>query len=796
MIDILVWFAAIEILGLLAFPLAFILFRRLPDRGYTFAKPLALVLVSYILWMLGLTQFIPNSPVTIIAIMSGILVISGLLLRRHLTAISSFLRSEWKTVLVAEVVFLGFFAFWLLIISDAPAINHTEKPMDFAFLNAILQSSSFPPEDPWLAGHPISYYYFGHFMMASITKLTAVPSPQGYNLAVALVPALLAMGVFGLVYNLIRLSGGRARAAIGFGLVATVLLILIGNLEGMLELANARGWGGEGFWHWVGIKGLEGNASASPGAFPEQPWWWWRATRVIDTLSGGQSLDYTITEFPFFSFILGDLHPHVVSLPFIVMFLGAALNLFQTREQLGLGWLIRHPVESLMVALLLGSLAFINAWDFPVFAIVLGVVIFARTYGLGGKTFFKATTNSLSFAAANTVFMMAPIVAIAVFLFLPFYQDLSSQASGILPIAGPATRPFLFLLVMGLFAMLALTFLVKQLPGVNRPNVKEAPTILLVVLISVIPLLLWILSVAAVAMITGDVNGIAPTVLGRMPLVLPGLVVAGLASFSAMQRVRHSSNPTSAFPLLLMATAFYLLVGAELFFLVDFFGNRMNTVFKVYFQSWLLLAVVGAYGLYYWRAHWHSSNIAMKSIQYGWAGVVVILVAASLYYPLGTVISRTGTFSANYSVSNKTLDGLAFLNRTDPGEYEAVVWLRDTAAKGRIVEAVGGDYSEYGRISSSTGLPTILGWPGHEHQWRGTTKLHEGRPEDVASIYQSDEAEEVIRLLDQYGVRYVYVGRRERTSYGDSGLTDFASFMRTAFEAPGVVIYERNEATQ
>jgi uncharacterized membrane protein len=124
-----------------------------------------------------------------------------------------------------------------------------------------------------------------------------------------------------------------------------------------------------------------------------------------------------------------------------------------------------------------------------------------------------------------------------------------------------------------------------------------------------------------------------------------------------------------------------------------------------------------------------------------------------------------------------------------------VAWLRDTADKGRIVEAVGGDYSDYGRVSSSTGLPTVLGWPNHEHQWRGSTQLQDDRTEDVARIYQSNNAAEVFRLMDKYGVTYVYVGRRERANYGGIGMTDFAGFMRTAFEASGVVIYQRVEAS-
>jgi YYY domain-containing protein len=479
----------------------------------------------------------------------------------------------------------------------------------------------------------------------------------------------------------------------------------------------------------------------------------------------------------------------------MVMFLGVALNIFQTRERPGLGWLTRHPVESAMAALLLGSLAFINTWDFPVFAGILGLVLFARAYGLDGKRFFEERARSLFAVAFDAALMVAPIVALAIFLFLPFYQGLSSQAAGILPVTGPGTRPILFLLVLGFPSFLGVTFLVNQLTGVDRPTVKEAPSVLLVALVSVVPLLLWILCVAVAGQILDDLEGITPAILGRIPLVIPGLTIAGLAAFCALQRVHHSTDSATAFSLLLLATASYLVVGAELFFVVDLFGNRMNTVFKVYFQSWLLLSVVGAYGLNYWRGHWRLRSTGIAILQNAWAGVMVILFAGSLYYSVGAVIARTGMTTAHYNFSDRTLDGLAFLKNSDPGEYEAIVWLRDTADRGRIVEAVGGDYTDYGRISSSTGLPTILGWPGHEHQWRGTTKLQEGRIEDVASIYQSNDAQEVFRLLDQYGVTYVYVGRRERASYGGSDLTDFAGFMRTAFEAPGVIIYQRYEVS-
>ncbi len=194
MVDALVWLLAVELLGLVALPLAFLLFHRLPDRGYTLSKPLALVLFPFVLWILGLTHLIPNSRFTIIGILVLGTAVSAWVLHRYRYQVAVFVRAEWRTLLVAEGVFLAFLLLWLGIASGSPAINHTEKLMDFGFVNAVLQSRFFPPEDPWLAGHSISYYYFGHFIMAFLIKLTGISSAVGYNLAVTLVPALVAMG--------------------------------------------------------------------------------------------------------------------------------------------------------------------------------------------------------------------------------------------------------------------------------------------------------------------------------------------------------------------------------------------------------------------------------------------------------------------------------------------------------------------------------------------------------------------------------------------------------------------------
>jgi YYY domain-containing protein len=795
MLDALSWYIAIQALGLLALPAAFVLFSRLPDRGSTLAKPAAMVFFSYILWVLGLTHIAPNTQLTVGVILLVALPAGIFILWRNREDLLDFVEEHWPMLVVAEVLFLGFFLMWIGIISEVPDINHTEKPMDFGFMNAVLQSRFFPPEDPWLSGNSISYYYFGHFMMAFLTQLTGVASSVGYNLGVSLVPALVAIGAFGLVYNLVRLSGGSLKAGIIFAAAGPALILLAGNLEGAMEFVHLQGWGDAGFWKWVGIKGLDGTESGT-GIFPDSQWWWFRSSRVIDTLVGGQSLDYTITETPIFSFILGDLHPHVVSLPFVLLGLGLSLNLFMSSDLLGLDWLRDHALEAVAIALFIGSLGFINIWDLPVIAAIFGVTALVKAYGdYGGE---------LAGAAFGAASVAVPILVLAVALFIPFYLDFDAATSGILPLREVNTRPFLLFLVMGPLIFLAVSFLLRQLPRLSPPEEEDNTAAVLVMLVAAGPFVLWAV-LAFFTTLIDDGTGAAFSEVGwRMILVVPGLALVALAGFSAMQRARLDLDPALVFPLLLGGLAFYLLIGAEMFHVVDQFGGgfrRMNTVFKTYYQAWLLLGIVGAYALYYlWslRPEISPPTFLGWTRRFGrvaWAEAVLFLLVLSFYYPVGAVLDRTGILRDGHTFSDNTLNGLAFLEVSAPGELAAIQWLRDDAPWGRMVEAVGADYSAFSRISASTGLPTVLGWKGHELQWRSSTASFSGREDDVRTIFTSADSAEVRRLLDSYEVRYVYLGSRERQTYGGENLAAFGSFLRTAFEQDDVIIYDMPQPT-
>ena len=458
--DILSWIVVLWALSLVGFPIAATAagLGRLADRGWSVSRPLSLLALAWITWIGGTLGLIPNSAGGIAATLVVVGALAGWLAWRHRAELLDFLRRRWTVIVATEVLFLALFALWALVASEVPGINHTEKPMDFGIMNAVINSAQFPPEDQWLSGHSIAYYYGGHYVAAMLTTLSGVPSDVGYNLAMASIPAMFGAGVLGLAYNLLRLAGASTSMGLVIGTCAALAIGLLGNFSGVLEFAYVRGIGGDWFWEWIAIKGLE-PPPGGQGWLPDGFWWWWRGTRVIDTLgAAGASLDYTITEFPFFSFLLGDLHAHVSALPFLMLAMAMVLSLLIAPEPPGMQWVTNHPWECGMLALTLGALAFINAWDFPVYLCLLGMVAMARwlawqnrptglsmhgplppSGGGAGVDHSAALSRSIGYG----VLLMVGLAVAGIVMYLPFYLTFDSQTSGILPVAGPATRPVL-----------------------------------------------------------------------------------------------------------------------------------------------------------------------------------------------------------------------------------------------------------------------------------------------------------------------------------------------------------------
>ena len=448
--DVLIWFIAVQVAGMAAFPLLFRLLPRIPDRGYSVSKPLGLLLLGYLSWILSQLHVLPSTQLTLALLLAAMAAASGTYTWRRRRQLTAFIRAEWRTVLAVELVFLLMFAGWTLYRAHDPAISHTEQPMDFSFLNASVRADYGPPEDPWLSGEPVSYYYFGHWVAGALAELTGTATQVAYNLAMASTAALTGTAAFGLAYNLVRWRRGRLRLAIGTGLLAAILLTVSANLEGALELLRAAGSGSLAFWDWLAIDGLHDRVGASASWRPDDPWWWWRATRVINTFVDGRGIDFTIQEFPAFSYILGDLHAHVTSLPLVLLFLTLCFGLFTYQDMTPLrlrerGWprMRWAPVALLaLLGLTLGGVAFTNMWDLPVFA--------AAFLGLALLRSYAQTSGSFTTAGLRAAPIAAIVIGLAFLFFLPYHLSFTSQFSGLHPVQEATTRPIHFAIIWGL----------------------------------------------------------------------------------------------------------------------------------------------------------------------------------------------------------------------------------------------------------------------------------------------------------------------------------------------------------
>ncbi len=238
--------------------------------------------------------------------------------------------------------------------------------------------------------------------------------------------------------------------------------------------------------------------------------------------------------------------------------------------------------------------------------------------------------------------------------------------------------------------------------------------------------------------------------------------------------------------LAMMATAFLLVLGSELFYVQDVFSSRLNTVFKLSYQAWLLLGVSGAFSLYWLLERWQPAPVDKSRILRGaWVTAATLVLAAALLYPLGATLSRT----EGLAKPDRTLNGLASAHRNDPEDAAALDWLKSHADPGeRLVEGTGGQYSTAGRMAAWSGIPTVIGWVGHEVQWGRSPADIGTRQQDVDRIYTSTSLGEVLPILQKYDVTYVMVGSVETAKYPPDGLQKFQD-LTPAFRLGNTSIY-------
>lgn len=808
-----IWWLLLLLLSFAALPLTLRFLRFLPERGYAFAKPLALLVWAYPFWLLAVFGFIQNTFGALAVMLVVVALVSwGLLRGRGQDSVIVWLRAHWKYALATEIVFGVAFLAFAYFRAFNPEITATEKPMEFMFLNSILQSQTFPPRDAWLSGYAISYYYLGYVIVAALAKLGNVPSSYAFNLGLIMTFALTAVGAFGLVFNVVSHaqknetvspSAPRAQnksAPYVFGVLAVFLVLVTGNLQGVVEVAYNANIGSRDFYERLNLHGLH-EVTPSGTGIPEDNWWWWRASRVLNDKSpiDGNHIE-VIDEFPAFSFLLGDLHPHVLALPFGVLALAIAFNLLLKPQSpisnlQSLQQQLFTP-RTLLTALVVGALGMLNTWDIVTYGMVI-VAAFAIAH-------YRAAGNFTTWVWVSSLAYLLLLFVGGYILFLPFYLGFASQARGIAPNIFNRTPLHQFLIMWGMFM-----FVIAAFVGVLFSQARErrrtlmdwlqfmVPFLAVPAVIALLGALVILISPALRDLLANTLrvnpDEALPNVIGafaRSFVESPGtflvlaLLLAGVVTLGRVELMSVSARTSVVFALLLALVGLALTFGVEFLYIRDTFESRMNTVFKVYYQAWLLLAIAAAFGAYY---VWNSLRGAGRAL---WAVALGVMFLMSMAYPALAFPQRANYFDTARTAP--TLDGWLWVERVFPDDYAAIEWVRANVPRDAVIlEAAGSQYSFDNRVSVATGIPTVVGWGGHELQWRGTSEVYAPRERDVEQIYKSRNVNETRELLAKYGVDYVIIGDIERGKYqlNSSLVEKFGKIGTLVFEQGSMRIY-------
>ncbi len=770
LIDIMIWWVIILVIGLAAWPLSQRFFRTFPDKGYILSKGLGLSLVCFINWFLCSLHILPFSFLSVLASLI-IMGASGWILLRSepLSTFKTFLMSSRRLVITTELLFLGAFIFFGIIRMCNADISQTEKMPDFAFLTGILNSKYFPPKDPWYVGETINYFYYGHYQIAMLTKLSGLAPEYTYNLGVAFLFAITLIMATGISYGLIN--------RLKYGILGGLFVAFIGNLDGINQL----------------IANLPAIFSGEKQFYPFTWFNWWMSSRVIVR----EGIDVTINEFPFWSYILGDLHAHMNVVPFSLLVLAVILEFFRLSGDgftlLGKG---REKVFRLVIAAIaLGAIPAANTWDTPTYMslMVAGLVL--------GRQFFLRLQNTQKIPSDEPISIGKWVVSPITEIIASFWKRKTSESDPL--ISRPLWYPMLQSWVAaGMVIALAIILFLPYTLNFHPAGVKD---------VCVVSSVQWTLAgdfltiygfpffcmMSFIGVLLYPKYKTLPTRI--QPIVLFGYLSMFIFCFILFERfmialcillvililqiplkLSDEFIREKFFALALFLVVLAILLGCEFFYIKDAYGKsleRQNTIFKFYYQAWIFCGIASAYAVYWIRER------TVKTISLLWEPAFRLLFVCTLAFPIfGTAVkcNHFAGFKGDNPWSAITMDGTYYMSWQHKGDYEAIRYLREHAnpKEDVVVEATGPAFSHYGRISAATGLSTILGWANHENIWRdGTWQKVNERVQDVKEIYTSSDIDAVKRLLDKYQVDYVYVGKLEHDQYPSGDFDKFNTFL-------------------
>jgi len=807
----LVWWLALSLLGWAAWPVCFTIFASLRDRGYFVSRMAGWLAAGWLLWYLTSYGIAAN---TIIHawLCAGVVAVVGIVfaVREH-AAMGRFLVEKWPMLVAGETgVTLAYVAFLLIRMANPDLWQPWfggEKFMEFAFLNGILRSASFPPADPHFAGGYINYYYFGIYLAAYLIKLTGIYAETAFNLTIAALFALTVSNAFCVAYSAWawgRRSGGVLSWRSGFwaAWIAPLFVVVIGNLDGFAQVVRRLAeTGGRQTASALAFVPSLADAAAGlgdvlAGRRPLPAYDFWAPSRVIPN---------TINEFPYWSFLFADLHPHLIGIPVAILFCAAILALLSqaNRDRVGSAGLL------LALAFMLGTLSSVNLWELPTYFALGSLAFVVSQFRASGRIHWPSILSALIVFAAG-----------AYLFYLPFFTSyVNVGASGVGIVRAP-DDPGDWLLIWGFFGFLAITWAIYATAQPARrcrshsrqaaPAPACAPTglgrifslafrqfdrlprlIYLHQLLVGRPSLSYLGGIAFALLVS--VGGLAAMGLGHVVL---GLCLIPLALVALLLWHRDAdSDPAALFIALLTTVAFAVLAGTQVVYLRDFLQGgewyRMNTLFKFFSQVWVLLGLATAIALpRMWsgvtgrgqtgREENQKQGRAPQSTSVGrligitWAAAFWLLLVASLAFTFLGTPARLSQRMIGWRPEFGTINGMDYMRQgsyTWPDDsnrieleydWQAIRWLLDNVRGSLVVvETSEADYYRAGasRVSSMTGFSGLRGMHASEQR---SGEIVSAREAQHREFWETPDIGRTLALIEELDVTLIYSGQLER----------------------------------
>jgi uncharacterized membrane protein len=730
-----IWFYIVfSAFGFVGFALAIRFSKKHITLAYIIAKPLGLLIVAYPAWLLASLKVIKfNSQISLYILVLIIAVLSYISLRRFLKKNTdtkarlispSFIR---KVILIEFFTFVTYIAYLFFRNYNSQVTVNNEQMMDYFLFISSGKTDYFPFFDGWLSSKPVNYYYYGYYIFAFLTRISNSSFAYAFNFSLGIIVSQTAIIGAAIVY--------RFSKSISFSVVGAYLLTLAGNIH---------------FTHCY-VDNFR-NSLAEKCSYIV-------ATKFNDP-------DAVITDFSAFSFVKGDFHPQVISIPFFLLNIYLLVEFFNQKKT------NLYLIMALLVTLS-GSLM-INTWDFITLGLIFALIVTQKIWQnrkLYSLPSLKKKAKEFIKSSKQLILVSIALCVSPFLLFLPFFLQFKSPVMGLASVQEftsklsiPATeyfwpsKPQFYLEIWGAYFLitgLAIIFLVVK---------KQFEKKLFLIL-----------------------------------------------SFLAITTV-----------LIIFTERFFFL---DLFHFVNPPLFRANTVFKFYYHGWMLMGLSTAITL---AAAWRSIKLTKNGKgkvlgQFAIYSVCVVLVAATIIFPIAgyhqRYVSRTSldSFIAaslglidNDEERVKTLDSTKFLQSgLFIDDYNTIQWLNAHQKERTVIlEAVGGSYYLNGRIAIFTGMGNPLNWEFHEWTWRfdypsdvnswrdiinqDVNAIDFGQKEikkigdEVQEIYETDSSTRALELLQKYNVEFVYIGGFER---------NYRKLNAEKFKEIGTIAYQTGSST-